>query len=237
MSDELDRELRTLARGLVTRDPSPELAARVADRVASLPVPRRTVGARLRTRAGWIVAGIVGLLGTTLAVSPVGATVAEWFGFHGVMVREDVSDLTGDPVVPVEPNRLSLEEAADIAGFRPLLPDAIGAPDGISARGDLVSLSWRSAGGTVRLDEFRGSLEPTFWKTAPDSVLVEVDDRDALWFPTAHEVVVVPDAGTPQTLAPRLAAPTLVWLVGDLTLRLEGDLTLSEAVAFAESVH
>ena len=235
MSDELDVALRSLARGLVTPEPSLELAERVAARIQGLPVPQPTVGARLRARAGWLVALLVALLVTTLAVSPVGATVAEWFGFHGVMVREDDSDLTGDPVVPAEPTGPSLEEAAEVAGFRPLVPEGV-SPSGVSSRQGFVSLTWQARGSTVRLDQFRGSLEPTFWKTARDATIVEVDGRDALWFPTPHEVAVVPSTGVAETIPPRLAAQTLIWVSASLTLRLEGELTLEEAVDVAESV-
>jgi hypothetical protein len=51
-----------------------------------------------------------------------------------------------------------------------------------------------------------------------------------------HRVTVLGPGGDVRQLPSRLAAPTLVWLHDDLTLRLEGDLDLDEAVAVAESV-
>jgi hypothetical protein len=78
-------------------------------------------------------------------------------------------------------------------------------------------------------------VEPLFWKTAPGAVRVTVSDGDALWLPTAHEVTVMSAEGDVRQLPSRLAAPTLVWLDGDLTLRLEGDLNLEEATEIAES--
>ena len=42
--------------------------------------------------------------------------------------------------------------------------------------------------------------------------------------------------GTGRTLPSRLSAPTLLWVDGDLTLRLEGDLDLARATRIAESV-
>ena len=62
-----------------------------------------------------------------------------------------------------------------------------------------------------------------------------VSGRDALWLPTAHRVTVMSTKGDVRQLPSRLAAPTLVWLDSDLTLRLEGDLTLEEAKEIAES--
>jgi hypothetical protein len=47
---------------------------------------------------------------------------------------------------------------------------------------------------------------------------------------------VVAADGTGRTLPSRLAAPTLLWVDDDLTLRLEGDLDLDEATRIAESV-
>jgi carbon-monoxide dehydrogenase large subunit len=50
------------------------------------------------------------------------------------------------------------------------------------------------------------------------------------------QVTVVSPDGDVRQLPSRLAAPTLLWVDDDLTLRLEGDLDLAEAAAIAESV-
>jgi hypothetical protein len=106
----------------------------------------------------------------------------------------------------------------------------------VSADAAVVSLSWTTDDGTVRLDEFRGTVEPLFWKTTPEAEHTAVGTRDALWLPTPHRVTVLGPAGDVRHLPSRLSAPTLVWLSGELTLRLEGDLELDEAVTVAESV-
>ena len=100
----------------------------------------------------------------------------------------------------------------------------------------MVSLSWTTEHGTVRLDEFRGDVEPLFWKTTPEAEHVAVGLHEALWLPTAHEVEVISPDGDERQLPSRLAAPTLLWVDDDLTLRLEGDLDLAEATEIAESV-
>ena len=109
----------------------------------------------------------------------------------------------------------------------------------VSADRLVVSLSWATEDGTVRLDELRGDVEPLFWKTADRAQHVLVSGAEALWLPTAHRVTVVPDGGSvrdlPSRLPSRMAAPTLLWLDGDLTLRLEGDLDLPAATRIAES--
>ena len=51
-----------------------------------------------------------------------------------------------------------------------------------------------------------------------------------------HEVILLDEAGVPVFETVRLARDVLVWEEGGRTLRLEGDLTLSEALELAESL-
>ncbi|MBA2956543.1 hypothetical protein GON03_00740 [Nocardioides sp. MAH-18] len=226
MSDTLEQDLRALAGDLRVPEPGPALAGAVLARVA-VPPPARG-------RVRWVVAVAVAVLLAGLAASPVGARVVEWFDFHGVMVREDDTVPGGTPAVPSEPGA-SLEGAA----FDPLVPAELGPPDGVgvSDGGDLVSMSWTTADGTVRIDEFAAGLDPYFWKSSPVAQHVDVDGRDAIWFPVPHEVVVVPEGGAQETHAPRLAGQTLVVPVGAVTVRIEGeDLDLVRAVEIAASL-
>lgn len=235
MSD-LEPMLRSVARGLTTEPPATDVVEAVMTRVSVARVPRRTLVSRLRHRMGLVLAVVVALLVTTLAVSPVGATVAEWFGFHGVMVR-DGRPVDGDPEVPAEEPGMSLAEAGDRVGFEPLVPAELGSPDGVgvSPNRRVLSLSWGSGGETIRLDEFADGLDPAFWKTATDATRVDVAGTDGLWFPSPHHVVVQ-SGGEPEVVPARTAGPTLVWVVGERTLRLEGDLTLERAQRIATTM-
>ena len=158
-------------------------------------------------------------------------------GPGGVGVTSD-DPVTGTPSVPAASGGTSLADAAAAAGFTPLVPAELGTPEGVEVSDDelVVSLSWTTEEGTVRLDQFEGGVEPLFWKTAPEASHVTVSGRAALWLPTAHRVSVVDGDGDIRHLPSRLAAPTLVWPSGDLTLRLEGDLSLEQATTIAESV-
>ncbi len=64
---------------------------------------------------------------------------------------------------------------------------------------------------------------------------MSVDGRDALWFEDSHQVAVLDEQGREVVESRRRVGSTLVWMVGDTTLRLEGELTLGQAVAIAES--
>ena len=230
MSETLEARLRELAVAVRVEVPA-DLEATVMARVND-PSP-----ARPRRLRRWIAGLFLALLGAGAVASPVGASILDWFGFHGVNVVEGQPPVTEEPTVPAEPAAVDLDEAAELAGFTPLVPAALGTPDGVAVSADrrVVSLSWGSGADTVRLDEFRGTIDPQFWKTAQDASIVTIAVGDALWLPTAHHVEVVADDGTRQRLAPRLAAPTLVWTQGDLTLRLEGDHSFEAAVEIAES--
>ncbi|GAB3200805.1 hypothetical protein GCM10027062_21280 [Nocardioides hungaricus] len=224
MSDDVDLLLRELARDLRVPTPDPGLADAVVARVA---VARRSH--RLR----WAVVAAIAAALLGLTVSPVGAKVAGWLDFGGVMVRDDDSVPSGTPVVASEP-----AASLDGAAFDPLVPAELGPPDGVSVGDDgtLVSMSWTVAGRTVRLDQFAADLDPYFWKSSPVVERVDVAGRDALWFPVPHEVVVVPEGGAPMTEAPRLTGQTLVVQWNGVTLRLEGSFGLDRAVAIIASL-
>lgn len=227
MPDALEERLDALARDLVV--PVPDgLGDAVMARVATVR-PRRRV-------ARWLVGLLLGALGAGVVASPVGASLREWLGLPGVTVSSG-GPVTGTPTVPPATAGGDLEAAADRAQFTPLVPRALGDPDGVevSADGLVVSLSWSTGQGTVRLDQFRGDVEPLFWKTADRASPTSVSGRDALWLPSAHRVVVVSPDGTIRSLPSRLAAPTLLWVSGELTLRLEGDIDLADATRIAES--
>jgi hypothetical protein len=232
MPDALEDQLADLARAVHV--PVPEgLEESVMARIGA--APARGPWHRWRR---WLAGLLIGLLGAGVVVSPVGAAIREWFGLPGVSVTTGDDPVTETPTVPPATGSTDLERAADLAGFTPVVPDALGAPEHVDVSRDalVVSLSWTTEEGTVRLDQFRGDVDPLFWKTTIEADRVAVGLHEALWLPTAHRVEVVAADGTGRTLPSRLAAPTLLWVDDDLTLRLEGDLDLDEATRIAESV-
>lgn len=247
--DRLEEALRGAGRRLPSTA-SPELATTVLARLADEPTPTavsswsavRIASGRVagwaRARVVWLVGLLIGLLAAVLVVSPVGATVADWFGFHGVVVeRDDGPPPTGTPSVPSAGGDLSVADAAALVEFAPRVPAELGDPDEVTVSADrlLVSMSWGRDKSTVRLDQFDGEIEPRFWKSVADSEFVTVDGSDGLWLPTPHEVALL-DGDRKVTLPPRLAAQTLLWVEGGLTYRLEGPFTRAAAITVAESL-
>ena len=70
--------------------------------------------------------------------------------------------------------------------------------------------------------------------------MTAVDGRDAIWFGTAHSINYVDREGRERTEPARISGPCLVWergVAGRLvTLRLEGNQSLVDALAAAQSV-
>jgi hypothetical protein len=243
--DTLIRDLALLGRSVPVPGPSADLGTAVQQRVATLPTPTSTrpaqwfrrahdLGSRWRRR---IAVAAVALLVALLATPPVRAAVADWFGFAGVIVQRGSVDAEDAPPPPPVEDEMTVAEAAGQVGFTLWLPAELGEPDAVEVSDDLVvvSMGWSTAAGPVRLDQFDGRLDFQAAKTAPGVLYARVGDADALWFEQPHEVVFLDDQGRPRTETARLAGHTLIWPAGDVTLRLEGDLTLERAVEIGES--
>ncbi|MFE0451412.1 hypothetical protein ACFW2D_08985 [Streptomyces sp. NPDC058914] len=265
----LREELKALGRSLDA--PGGASAETMAERVLQqvlaerLPVPvAEPSGPRARLRAArrWararrrsMTAVLCGLLAVLALTPPVRAAVSDWFGFGGVEVRYDPSAVpSADAVVPGCGRSVSLREAERRAGFAPLVPKALGTPDAVTVSGlpherFLVSLCWREPGGTVRLDEFRARLDPSFVKSVPElPEFVPLDGSSAddlsgsaLWFARPHllRFPLVDADGERWTRETRTAGPTLLWTSsggdGSVTLRLEGVGSKERAVEIAAS--
>jgi hypothetical protein len=247
--DEISTDLATLGRALPRPAPAPHLTDAVMTRLAdAAPPAAATTWLRL---PGWVRDGlarrrreaavvVTALLLGLLAAPPVRAAVADWFGFAGVIVRNDPTPARSEaPAPPPAGGTTTLEEATGLVSFDPLVPAVLGPPQGVevSADGRVLSLSW--SGGpddAVRMDQFDARLDYTFAKSSPSVSFTEVGGRSALWFDQTHRVTLLNRDGTRRFETARLAGHTLIWEQGDTTVRVEGDLTLDRAVEIAESV-
>ncbi len=227
--ERLAADLRVLGRSAalppVNRD---RLAARVSRALPPAQEPR--------TRPRRLALVALAVLAALLATPAVRAAVADWFGFAGVRVeRGDTGGPASPP--PVLRGGPGVQRAAAEVSFAVLAPKVLGGPAGVEVSPDrrVVSMTWRGEGGVVRLDQFDGGLDFSIAKRSPQVGFAAVDGVDALWFEEPHEVVLIDADGTRRTESARLAGHTLIWPRGSTTLRLEGDLSLDEAVRIAES--
>jgi len=183
-----------------------------------------------------VAAGVAVLL-ALLATPPVRAAVSDWFGFGSVVVHRGDSDgpsPSGGPASPppVSPGT-SLAEAAAKVDFVVFELPSLGEPAGTEVSRDRRVLSAGWAGG-IRLDQ-SSSLGYTFDKTSFSVQRVTVNGREAIWFEDSHEVALLDEDGARIPDTRRTAGRTLIWTVGDTTLRLEGNLSLDRALEIAES--
>ncbi|MEV0438034.1 hypothetical protein AB0I84_24020 [Streptomyces spectabilis] len=256
---ELPDELRALGRALDRPESGETMVERVLAQIAAegalvrRPGPRdrlresaRRLRRVLRARRRALAASVCGLLAVLALTPPVRAAVVDWFDFGGVEVRYDPSPppRSGGPPGCSGPS-VSLARAARDAGFRPVVPRALGAPDGVTVTRaprdrSLITLCWRAeGGGTVRLDEFPAPLDPGFSKLIKgDPEWVDLGGgAPALWFARPHrlEFWLREASGERWSRTVRAAGPTLLWTDGRLTLRLEGVPSQRRATEVAKS--
>jgi hypothetical protein len=237
--DELAAELRALGTWVGVPEPADQRAA-VRARLAR-PGPRRR---RLRW---WTASVVAALAGTVAAVAPARAAVVDavegLLRVAGVEVRQDAAP----PDLPARPSPLpslraaGLEEVRRTARFPVRVPAELGTPEQVLAADPddtgaprVVTLVYR--GGTVRLDQFDGTLELAFAKAAPDAQWVALGPDSGIWLPRPHPVTYAGRDGVRRTETARLAGPTLIWSSGPVTYRLEGLPAKAEATAVALSL-
>ncbi|MCU1677861.1 MAG: hypothetical protein JWM93_2619 [Frankiales bacterium] len=246
--------------------PVPDVRAAVRARLEQLPSrPRPLARPRLlRRRAMAGVAALAAAFAVTLGVSPAArAALSDFFSFAGVEFRPPgvpqstastgASPAPGAPTptptptpprTPTTTPALTVSEAGDRAGFRVLVPSALGIPDGVtlSTGGRVVTLTYRGrgTGGTdLRLDEFvAGGLAPYFVKMIdPDKAeYVEFDGKAGIWVREPHEIATLGSGGEVEAGTLRVAARTLVWLDDAVTVRMEGVGSRDEAITVATTV-
>ncbi|MFD3456559.1 hypothetical protein ACFWVC_30850 [Streptomyces sp. NPDC058691] len=243
MTDPLPEELREAGRRLDIPAPSPDsvaeqVLARLLAEAVPVPVPVPGAGggrvrrARIRVAARWraLAAVLCGVLVVLVLTPPVRATVSDWFGFGGVAVRHDPSATPGAGSPPPVRGHAPSDGA--------FVPAALGEPDGVAVTdgGRVLSMSWRRDGRTIRLDQFRASIDMVFLKTTGSAAeWVQVDGEFAVWFAKPHYVRLIDPDGRTRREPPRAAGPTLLWQSGEVTLRLEGVPDRAGALAIAES--
>ena len=242
---ELELQLRELGRELDLPS-APDLAPRVAARLRAEPTRRLRL---LRPRLALVLAALAIALVGALAVPPVRAALLELLRIGGVRIErvERLPEIAPRPGLALG-TEVALAEARRRAGFAVEVPDedVWGEPDAVFVRplapGFAVSLLYGSEE-RVRLlvTELRGRTEPVLVKkTAAAGTRIErvtVRGRPGFWISGAPHGVIFRDAnGRIREDAYRLAANVLLWAEDGTTYRIEGRLSLPDALAVAESL-
>jgi hypothetical protein len=228
---ELETALRALGRD-VAFPPTPDLASAIRGRLER---PQRFWR---RPVAIALAVVVVAAIAAVLAVPQSRSAILDWLGLRNVSVVR-VEKL---PTVPARGNldlgqRVTLEEAERRAPWL-LVPD--GSPDSVwvseSLPGGKVSLLWGTPSNVrLLLTEFSG--RSYIEKVIDGDTQVEpvkIGNAGA-WFQGPHVVMFQDRNGRFRESHARLARNTLVWQVGDVTLRLEGGLTKDEALRIART--
>lgn len=220
---ELDVALRELGRH-VEFPATPDLASAIRGRLARRRPWRRPLAIA--------VAVLVVAIGAVLAVPPARTAILDWLGLRNVnIVRVDKLPPT-DPIVRLE---LGRETSLARVPLWALVPDD--KPDRVFVDDGTVNLVWGNpAKPRLLLTEFRGEafLEKLI-QPSDDVEAVKVNGRLGAWLEQPHVVVFKDARGRIRDNPARLAGKTLLWQHGELTLRLEGDLTKEEALRIARS--
>lgn len=244
--------------------PAPSVAARVEARIAGR-VPRGA-GLRDRMReplwAGLAAAiALLVVFGVALAALPGARTaIADRLGLRGVKIEYVPGTATVSGTAPgtglMLGERVSLEEARQRAAFPVLVPGppAPAGPDAVQfdtlPSGGVVWLVYAPGpalpespytGVGMLIAEFRGDLQPALLnKGLPATARLEpvtVNGATGYWIEGAPHSLLIRDAADRTIeVRTRLAGNTLLWMRGDVTLRLESMLPRDEAIRIAETM-
>jgi hypothetical protein len=211
------------------------------------------------------VAGLAAvLLAVAVLVASPGTreAVARRLGLRGVGVQlggpppPTVTTRPGERLDLGLGERVTLEEARRRVGFPVLVPGAAGLQQPAAVyvneavpAGGRVDLVYRARPGLsaspftdvgLLVTEFRGQPTPEFLKKVAVLGMVEevrVGGEPGYWFSGEPHFFTYRDAaGNLRDEQTRLAGNTLVWQRGELTLRIEGEISRQEALRIAESM-
>ena len=228
---ELETALRQLG-GDVEFPATPDLASAI----------RGQLGRRRSWRRPVLVAVaiLVVAIGAVLLVPPARTAILDWLGLRNVSVVRVDELPAARPLGPLDLGRqVTLAEAKRRAPWIVVpedRPDRVYVSD--SLPGGKVTLLWGSASSPrLLMTEITGHAYIEKIVQGEQSVEpVRIGDAGA-WFQGRHVVMFTDRNGTFHEGVGRLAANTLVWQLGDVTLRLEGDLTKEEALRIARTAH
>ena len=254
---DLDRMLRDVA-ARIAWPAEPQIAQRVRARVEAGPAAAPSWWERMRpvlARPSFAVTvAIVALCVVLIASQSARVAVADFLGLEGVRVGF-TKQLPKDAATRLDlGGRVALDEARSHAGFDVLVPTVgdLDEPDRVyfdpSIGAGQVSFVYRPRAGlpptTVEgvgllVMQYRVTLEESYYKKLLENTnTIEealVDGDFGFWVKGRHTIEFRDDGAVGRDPA-RLAGNTLLWEHDGVTIRLESDLSKSEAIRIAESM-
>jgi hypothetical protein len=225
--NELEQRLHTLGQEL-EYPPEPDVAPAVLAQLDRRPFPWRA--------AAIAVAVLVVAVGAAFAVPQARTTILRWFHLRGVTV-ERVETLP-----PAEERSqagglgrpLSRGEAERVVGFELALPPRV-SPKRVYVVGDaLASVVLRIRGRPLLLSEYRAADFSSLKKSATGETAIEfvrVNGEPGLWLEGGpHTLTYFNRRGEFRERTIVIHGNVLLWTRGELTLRLEGNLTKAQAL-------
>lgn len=228
----IERELQALAAHVdfpEERDLAPAVRARLSPR-----------GPRRRRALVLVLAAVLLAVAVAFAVPPARSSILRFFHLQGATIE------VVDRLPEVKPSSslelgtpLTLSEARRTLRFRPLSSSLLGKPDRITWDGHQL---WYVYGDTrLLVSQLLASGVPVYIKKVVEPgtriTPVVVNGQTGFFLSGARHFLYMAPTRIVLDERIRLARNTLLWEHGPLTLRLEGDLTLAEALRIARSFH
>lgn len=231
--NDIDRQLRRLAER-TSYPADPDLTDRVMHRIERSERSRSSWGRRLVAVAAAIVVVVV-------LVPGLRHEVAGWLGLRQVTLVDAPALLdAGDRLDLGTP--VTLERAAELAGFTPVLSPDLGAPDAVfvvdrqvwmlhEARADLPEGALPGIGAVVTQIPLDAGGIVKSALAENELAFFETDGLFGVWIEGPHELQIPGIGGT----AGRLAGNTLLWETDTFTFRLEAAIDRARALDLARS--
>jgi hypothetical protein len=224
-----ERELRALAAFVELpgeRDLAPAVRAGLRGR------PRRRLAAVV------VLAALLAAVTVAFAVPPARSAILRFLHLRGVRI-EYVDRLPNVPTAPLDLGvPVPPADAERTAGFQPLASGLLGKPDQVTWDGGLL---WYRYGRTrLLVSQFRGTERLDLVKKVVERntliTPVRVDGQPGYFIAGGKHFLYLAPGGVVREEPVRLSRQVLLWQHGPLTLRLEGDVTLAQALRIARSL-
>lgn len=235
---DIERHLLDLGSGIDFPE-TPNLAPGVIARIAG-PIPH--TARRLRA----IVAVAAAVVGILIAILPgPRAAIADLLGIGAVRIEIVDSLPPAEPIGSVPGRPVGLKEARDQVGFEiltlPVPADRVYVDSTVD--GGMVTLVYEQEerGIVLAITQLAGTTDEAILKKILGQrttlTTVEADNGPAYWIDGDPHIVVYSDVtGTLREDHPRLAGNTLVLMRDGVTIRIEGDISLSQALDIVDEL-